>query len=73
LTNALRDFARWLPPESSEEAAAGWPTESKQWRQWENSVNDFLDRLRFRGTMRKAIAAEEFSESTHSHLSSKPK
>ena len=57
LTNALRGFARWLPPESSEEAAAGWPTESKQWRQWENSVNDFLDRLRFRGTMRKAIAA----------------
>ncbi|MCK7582241.1 MAG: hypothetical protein MZV65_45990 [Chromatiales bacterium] len=28
LTNALRGFARWLPPELSEEAAAGWPTES---------------------------------------------
>ncbi len=68
LTNALRGFARWLPPELSEEAAAGWPTDSKHWRQWENAVNDFLDRLRFRRTMREAIAADESPESTHPHL-----
>jgi hypothetical protein len=73
LANALRSFARWLPPELSEEAAAGWPTESENWRPWENTINDFLDRLRFRRAMREAIAAEEFPESTHPHLSSKPK
>ncbi len=56
LANALRGFARWLPPEFSEEAAAGWPTESEQWPQWENAVNEFLDRLRFRRAMREALA-----------------
>lgn len=56
LAQALRGFARWMPPELSEEAAADWPTEAKSWRQWESAVNEFLDRLRFRGVMRKAIA-----------------
>lgn len=56
LASALRGFARWLPPEFSEEAAAGWPTESRQWSQWETAVNEFLDRLRFRRAMREAIA-----------------
>ena len=56
LANALRGFARWLPPECSEEAAAGWPTESRQWPQWESAVNDFLDRLRWRRAMREALA-----------------
>ena len=59
LAHALRGFARWLPPEYSEEATVGWPTESKQWPQWENAVNDFLDRLRFRRAMRDAIAESE--------------
>ena len=55
LANALRGFAHWLPPEFSEEAAVGWPTKSRQWPQWENAVNDFLDRLRLRRAMREAI------------------
>ncbi|MDG4553467.1 MAG: DUF5691 domain-containing protein [Candidatus Competibacter sp.] len=59
LASALRGFARWLPPEFSEEAAAGWPTESKQWPQWENAVNEFLDRLRLRRVMRDAMAESE--------------
>jgi hypothetical protein len=63
LSNALRGFARWLPPELSEEAAAGWPTEAKQWPQWQKAVNDLLDRLRFRRAMREAIAAEESAQS----------
>ncbi|MFO1371968.1 MAG: DUF5691 domain-containing protein [Candidatus Competibacteraceae bacterium] len=57
LTGALRGFARWLPPELSDSAAAGWPTESKHWPQWEKAVQEFLDRLRFRRAMREAIAA----------------
>ncbi len=56
LAGVLRGFARWVPPELGKEAATGWPTESKQWPQWQSAVNDFLDRLRFRRTMRKAIA-----------------
>lgn len=59
LSNALRGFARWLPPELSEEAAAGWPTDAKQWPQWEKAVNDLLDQLRFRRAMREAIAAND--------------
>lgn len=65
LSNVLRSFARWLPPELSEETATGWPTDSKHWRQWENAVNDLLDRLRFRQAMREAIAADDSTESTH--------
>ena len=73
LSNALRGFARWLPPELSEEAAAGWPTDAKQWPQWEKAVNDLLDRLRFRRAMREAIAANDSPESTSPHLNIKPK
>ena len=56
LASALRGFARWIPPELSEEAAANWPREAKQWRQWEKAVEDCLDQLRFRRKMREAIA-----------------
>lgn len=56
LAGTLRGFARWIPPELSEEAAAGWPTEIRQWLQWEKAVNEMLDRLRFRRAMREALA-----------------
>ena len=55
LANALRGFARWMPPELSEEAAENWPTDAKQWRQWEKAVEDCLDQLRFRRRMREAM------------------
>ena len=56
LTNVLRGFARWVPPEFSDTAATGWPSESQYWPQWESAVHDFLDRLRFRKGMRDALA-----------------
>ncbi len=56
LANALRGFARWMPPALSEEAAVNWPTDAKQWHQWEKAVEDCLDQLRFRRRMREAIA-----------------
>lgn len=59
LSNALRGFARWLPPELGEEAATGWPTKAKQWPQWKSAVNDFLDCLQFRRAMREAIGADD--------------
>ncbi|MCP5157971.1 MAG: hypothetical protein H6975_00940 [Gammaproteobacteria bacterium] len=57
LAGALRGFARWIPPELSEEVAANWPTDARHWRQWEKAVEDCLDQLRFRRSLREALGS----------------
>ncbi len=57
LVGALTDFAQWISPRLGEEAMTSWPTTTDQWLQWESSINEFLDRLRFRCAMREALAS----------------
>jgi hypothetical protein len=57
---ALSDWAFWIPPDLYGEAATGWPSETRQWPQWEPTVNEFLQILETRREMRR-----ELHESQH--------
>jgi hypothetical protein len=52
----LRQAARHVPPALLKEAASGWPTEAKDWGQWQSTVDQFLAVVQFRYDMLKEIA-----------------
>jgi hypothetical protein len=52
----LREFVRHVPPELAEEALRDRPYESKHWSTWERPIDEFLEKLQFRGEMLKEIA-----------------
>jgi hypothetical protein len=57
LRQQIRAFADHLDPSLADEAIAlPWPTESAAWRFWQEAVDAFLARLRFRREMLEEIA-----------------
>ena len=57
--SALKQFARYIPPDLYDEFAAEWPFEAGAWSTWAKNVSAFSSLLLFRRDMHRAIALEK--------------
>lgn len=55
LRTRLAEFARFMPPKLSTEAAGGWPEDAAEWGHWREPVEKFLSLLQFRHDMLDAL------------------
>jgi len=56
LTEAVKQFGLYVPPEMLEEVSPDWPREGKPWEYYGSSVEEFLTLLQFRHDMLEEIA-----------------
>jgi hypothetical protein len=56
--SALKQFARYLPPELHDELVAEWPVEADAWSSWAKSVDALRALLSFRRDMYRAVTSD---------------
>ena len=56
--SALKQFARYIPPELHDELVSDWPIEANGWSAWAKSIHAFNSLLSFRADIYRALRSD---------------